>query len=262
MIQNTRIPRFARLLTLSVSTAVLTAACSTPAVSQIVSSDAFNEPADHSILEVADDSVDNSARVQSSFSNPNTNAALTSEANEAFVNPSQFASTPPVNVSPSNTKYDAPLAPRPRLKGASPRRSYRNKSGSNTSGTFASPNETAASTKLSQLQPQQPVNRGVNSLRSSGLAPAPEDQASPSPTSTGSFRSSPASSSTEYQSSSKSATIVSDVAGSNSTAKIDDQNQGSSNTAEPKYESAYLHDQAPQATPTKHANRRCIRLAI
>ena len=256
MIQNSRIPsfaRFAKLLPLSVSAAVITVACSAPAISQIVSSDAFNESTDHSILEVADDSEDSSTQVQASFSDPNPNAALRSEANQSLSNSSQFSSTPPTNVSSSNVNYDAPLAPRPRLKGASPRSAYNRQPGGDTSGTFASHNEPSSPAHTSQLQPRRKTNRGVNNLRSSGLRPVPEgqDQESPFPSSTGSFSSSPALTSSAYQSSTKSTTVVSDTAGANSTAKIDVSTEEFSDTPKPKYESAYLHDQAPKtASPT------------
>ena len=254
MIQNPRIPRFASFaqrLFLSISAAVITIAASAPATSQVVSRDAFNESPDHSILEFADDSADSSERVQASFSNPNTNAALRSEASSSFEDSTRITSTPPTNVSPSNTNYDAPLAPRPRLKGASPLSAYNRQSGSETSGTFASQNEPSAPIQTTQLQPQ--TNRGVNNLRSSGLRPAPEeqDQESPFPTSTGSFSSTPASVSSAYQSSTKSTTVVSDVAGSNSTAKIDVSTESFSGISKPKYESAYLHDQKPQRKTPK-----------
>ena len=249
MIQNFRIPsfaRFAKLLPLSVSAAVITVACSAPATSQIVNSDAFNESPDHSILEVADDADDSSARVQDSFSNPNPNATLRSETSESFSNSSRLTTTPPTNVSSLNSEYDAPTAPQPRLKGATPLSGYHSQPGGNTSGTFASQNEHSSPARSSHSQRRPQTNQGVNKLRSSGLRPAPEDQESPFPSSTGSFSSSPAAASPAFQSSSRSTTVVSDVAGSNSTAKIDVSSEDFSDMPKPKYESAYLHDQAPK----------------
>ena len=188
MIQNSRITRFSISFFLSAAVVSIPLGWAGDAFSQIVNSAAFDTPADHSILEVADEEV----------TWPQTNAA-------------QLSPAPLTKIAHDDATYDAPAAPQPRMTGAKPLAPSTMTFGGDSQGTFAGSNlanksangRGLSANQVSQLQPPH----GINRLRTNGLQPAPQDEAT-NPTS----------------------------------AKYEQEDQ----TEEPKYESAYLHDQQPQ----------------
>lgn len=232
MIQNSRIARFAKTFSLSVAVVATSVGWGAVASSQIVNSDAFNERAGHSILEGADE-------------------VLPTETEAA-----RPSSVPLTKIDQDDTAYDAPVAPRPRMTSVKPLPTNSETSGGDSSGTVASSNpsiESAnrrnlAQNKVSQLQP----SHGVNSLRGSRLRPAPEDQPQQaSSSSVGSFSSQTSQTSNKSSGFASSNTIAN--SGANSTASIysqtSDLDQREAQSAEPKYESAYLHDQNLHRNP-------------
>jgi len=233
MIQNSRIVRYANFFSLTVAVAATAVAWPADAFSQIVSGDAFNEPADHSILELAEEVP-----------------ASKSQAG-------RFNSAPPTSISHTDSAFDAPAGPaaRPRVKGVKPRSPYGSSLGGESTGRFTGSNPSNGSTnssglnqnRVSQLQP----SREGNSLRPS-LEPIVEDRnrdqsQPPSDSSSTSFGDQPSttlSSSGEFSSSTTAVT-----SGANSTASIYGQTseQTLDQEKESAYESAYLYDQ-----PTQH----------
>ena len=224
MIQNTRIARFAKSLFLWVAVIATSAGWATNAYSQIVNSAAFSKPAEHSIFETAD------------------------EVPPTETKAAGFSSAPLTKIEQGDSSFDAPAAPLPRMTGVKPLALNSDTLGGDSSGTFAgsNPSKESAENQVSQLQP----SHSVNSLRGSSLRPAPEDLTEDQPqrlssSSVGSFSSHPSPTSTKSKAFASSNTVV-----TNSTANVFSQTSAQEptkdQTEEPKFESAYLHDQQPQ----------------
>ncbi len=272
MIQNSQIVPLVKRFSQLVAVVVISAGWTTGASAQIVNSDAFNETvgsaaagnapvgnltADHSILEVADEAMP----AQSPTENENGAARLS-----------------PVTltkIDQDDANYDAPAAPAPRLTGVKSQAVNGGTLGGNTSGTFAhstsnnpsntSTNRAVAQRHSSQLQPAQPAQsipptRSVNRLRGTDGLPSAQQDRAENPTqrqiqssvSGGSFGNQRSTTSQQSSGFASSSTVV--TGGTNSTASVYRQTTGpdqgtdqiADQTEQPKYESAYLHDQSPR----------------
>ncbi len=248
MIQNFRIVRCARLLALPVAVVVIPALLPTQIFSQIVDSDAFNGAADHSILELADSPTGHATGITESFTNPNPYAPLEGQQSNAL----RLDPQPLTKIASTDAAYDAPLAPRPKLRGSTPQSTHADQFGGDTSGTFATNVEKTGPSPTSN---SRFINAGdTNRLRGTGLHPIPEraeqhqrrlqSNVQTIGGSVGSFRSSADPRSDQYTGSGVGPT---ETAGLNSNVRVDDSAYGSGEgSEEPEYESAYLHDQIAQ----------------
>ncbi len=235
MIQNSRIVRFVISFFLPVAVVATSCVWAADAFSQIVNSAAFDKSAGHSILEVADEEETTSAE---------TKAA-------------QFSSAPATKIAQNDSAYDAPVAPRPRMTGAKPLAPNEVTFEGNSQGTFTSSNPTNESANNrkagNHVSPLQP-SRNVNGLRASSLRPAPQIQTQHQPQRLSSSSSVSSFSDTSSQTSNgssgfASSTAVATKAASSTTtvySQTSVQDQKEDRAEEPKYESAYLHDQQPQ----------------
>ena len=116
MIQNSPIARFVRFSFLLVAVVALSLVGASNAFSQIVNSAAFDQPAGHSILEVADEEETTSIQAKAA----------------------RFSSVPPTKIAQDDSTFDAPVAPQPRMTGAKPLAPNQGPVEANSSGTFTS----------------------------------------------------------------------------------------------------------------------------
>ncbi len=249
MIQNSRIARFAVAFFLPVAAVATSFGLGGDAFSQIVNSAAFEQSAGHSILEVAGHSI--------------LEVADEEEAASPETHTMQFSSVAPTKIAQNDSAYDAPVAPKPRMTGAKPLAPNVGTFEGDSSGTFTGSNPVsdartshdAAKNQAPQLQP----SGNVNSLRAQPLQPAARlqpavqnqaHQQPQRPTNTSANRVSDAQSPkfndaegfANYNPVATQAATSTTVTYNQTTAPEvqDDQKE------EPKYESAYLHDQRPQ----------------